>query len=165
VSNMHRLIRNAIIILLLPPFLSLGIEGCASTDKSDPTKFQVIPVSSRDVAALNSDDIIRIMRRAGFSDSQILELGTQVRNAILLSGAVQIKRGNIVEAIFAVKDNNVFITAGLRGTFIYNLEKGTWIRLEALTSQPKQRQVPLQKPPEDQFRSMQPLLRNRSSQD
>jgi hypothetical protein len=90
-------------------------------------------VSSRDVAALSSDDVVRIMRRAGFSDDQILELGTQVRNAILLSGAVEIKRGKVVEAIFAVKDNNVFITAGLRGNFIYNAENGTWIRLEALT--------------------------------
>jgi hypothetical protein len=137
---MHRLtcpttakICNLIIVLLLLPFLSLDIAGCASMGASDPTKFHVIPVSSRDVAALSSDDVVRIMRRAGFSDDQILELGTQVRNAILLSGAVEIKRGKVVEAIFAVKDNNVFITAGLRGNFIYNAENGTWIRLEALT--------------------------------
>lgn len=158
---MHRLIRNVIIVLLLPPFLSFGIVGCASMSKLDSTKFQVIPVSSRDVAILTSDDVVRIMRRAGFSDDQILELGTQVRNAILLSGAVEIKRGKVVEAIFAVKDNNVFITAGLRGNFIYNVEKGTWVRLEAITSRLPQKRAPSQRPAEVQSPPTFPTLRNR----
>jgi len=116
------------------------VVGCVSTRSGKSTGFQVVPVSSRDVAALSSDDIVRVMRRTGFSDEQILELGTQLRNALLLSGAAQIKQGNIVEAIFAVDENNVYITTRLRGNFIYDLQKGSWVRLVAAkpSSQPKE---------------------------
>ena len=127
---MHQLtIPKVIVILLLVPFLSLGFNGCAHPGESD-TAFKVIPIGSRDVAVLSSDDIVRVMRRAGFSDEQIVELGTQLRNAILQSGAVEVKRGKVIEAIFAVNGKNLFITTRLRGNFIYNVDKGTWIGLE-----------------------------------
>ncbi len=143
----HRLtIPNMLAVLLLTPFLFWSAAGCADAGGSG-SKFQIVPVGSRDVAALNSDDTVRIMRRSGFSDAQIMELGTQVRNALLLSGAVEVKRGKIIEAIFAVNDNNLFITTRLRGNFIYNLEKGTWIGLENLMSQPRQQERPPQQIP------------------
>jgi hypothetical protein len=82
-------------------------------------QFEVIPISNRDVADLDSDDIVNIMRRAGFSDEQILVLGPDLRNAILLMGAAQIRREKI-EAIFAVRGEYIFITTRLRGNFIYN---------------------------------------------
>jgi hypothetical protein len=160
-SIMHRLtIPNILAVLVLTPFLFWSAAGCA--DAGSGSKFQVIPVGSRDVAALNSDDTVRIMRRSGFSDEQIMELGTQVRNALLLSGAVEVKRGKIIEAIFAINDNNVFITTRLRGNFIYNIEKGTWIGLEKLMSQPKQQQGPPQQAPlGSQTYPNQPVYPNR----
>jgi len=117
------------------------VAGCVST-RGGKSGFAVVPVSSRDVAALSSDDVVRVMRRAGFSDEQILELGTQLRDALLLSGAAQIKQGNIVEAIFAINDNNVYVTARLRGNFIYDLQKGSWVRLAAPAPQSQPRQPP-----------------------
>lgn len=102
--------------------------GCVSARSDKSMRFQVVPVGSQEVAALSSDDIVRVMRRAGFSDEQILQLGTQLRNALLLSGAAQVIRANIVEAIFAIHNNNVYITARLRGNFIYDLQKGSWVR-------------------------------------
>jgi len=138
-SIVHRPSFNVIAWLVLL-FLFLGVVGCVSTRSGKSTGFQVVPVSSQDVAALSSDDIVRVMRRTGFSDEQILELGTQLRNALLLSGAAQVKQGNIVEAIFAIHNNNVYITARLRGNFIYDLQKGSWVRLAAASpqSQPKE---------------------------
>jgi hypothetical protein len=136
----HKLtIPKIIAVLLLTPFLLLDGAGCANSGGSDPTAFQVVPVGSRDVAALSSNDVVRVMRRSGFSDEQILELGTQVRNALLLSGAVEVKRGRIIEAIFAVNNNSLFITTRLRGNFIYNIENGTWVGLENITKSPPQR--------------------------
>lgn len=153
-------IPNMLAVLLLTPFLFFGAAGCANGGSS--SAFQVVPVGSRDIAALNSDDVVRIMRRAGFSDKQILELGTEVRNALLLSGAVEVKRGKIIEAIFAVNDNNVFITTRLRGNFIYNVEKGTWIGFETLMSQPKQQERPPQQTPlGSQTYPNQPIYPNR----
>jgi len=127
-----------VITWLVLLFLFLGVVGCVSTRSDKSMGFQVVPVSSQDVATLSADDVVRVMRRTGFSDEQILELGTQLRNGLLLSGAVQIRRANIVEAIFAVDENNVYITTRLRGNFIYDLQKGSWVRLAAAkpSSQP-----------------------------
>ncbi|OHB61038.1 MAG: hypothetical protein A2167_04390 [Planctomycetes bacterium RBG_13_46_10] len=132
----HQLtITQLIVILLLVPFLSFGFNGCAQPAENDMT-FAVIPIGSRDVAVLSPDDVVRLMRRAGFSDDQVVELGTQIRNAILQSGAVEVKRGKVIEAIFAVNGKNLFITTRLRGNFIYNVENGTWIGLESMQSTP-----------------------------
>jgi hypothetical protein len=143
---MHQLtIKQLIIILLLLPLLSLGFNGCAQPGESDTT-FNVIPIGSRDVAVLSSDDVVRVMRRAGFSDEQIVDLGTQVHNAILQSGAVEVKRGKVIEAIFAVNGKNLFITTRLRGNFIYNVDNGTWLGLENLKSTPGQSEAPSTSP-------------------
>jgi len=89
--------------------------------------FEVIPVSSRNVLALSADDIVQVMRRAGFSDNQILEIGTEVHDALLQSGGVYIKVNKKVEATFAVSDDDVYISTRLRGNFIYNVNTG-WNR-------------------------------------
>lgn len=119
---------NAIILLLLLGFLASGAIGCGNINwphiGRKRTGFQVVPLSSRDVVDLNADDIVRIMRRAGFSDMQILELGTDLRNGLLLSGAAQIKVNKKVEAIFAARGDYVYITTRLRGNFIYDVKTG-----------------------------------------
>jgi len=95
----------------------LGTAGCAHTQA------QVIPVSNREVAALSAEDIARVMLRAGFSDKQIVELGTEMRNELARSGAAQINVGDKVEALFAVDGDFVYVSSRLRGSFIYDLRK------------------------------------------
>jgi hypothetical protein len=138
-------------------FIFTFLCGCGVLGGSS-TRFKVIPVSSRDVATLNSDDVVRVMRRAGFSDEQILELGTQVRNALLQSGAVEIKRGRMIEAIFAVNNNKVFITARLRGNFIYDVEKGSWMGLEVMSGRSKPKEAPPEAIPDKQAQSILPAI-------
>lgn len=122
------------------------MAGCAST-RANKSEFAVIPISNQHVAQLSADDVVRVMRRAGFSDEQIIELGTQLRDGLLRSGAVQISRNKIVESIFAVKDNKVHIFARLRGNFIYDLQQGNFVIFASPSpqSQPKQSQ-PKQSP-------------------
>jgi hypothetical protein len=95
----------------------LGTVGCAHNQA------QVIPVSNREVAALSAEDIVRVMLRAGFSDEQILELGTDLRNELARSGAAQIDVGDKVEAIFAIDGDYVYVSSRLRGSFIYDIEQ------------------------------------------
>lgn len=127
--------KRVIVLLVLLGLLSSGIVGCGHlgkftqgigslTTSKDTAKLQVIPLSNQDVIALGADDIIRMMRQAGFSDDQILQLGTDVRDALLLSGAAQVKLKDKVEVIFAVHDDYVFITTRLRGHFIYDVKSG-----------------------------------------
>lgn len=126
---------------LLLVFLSFSMVGCTqigelSSSISDKltgrsTGFKIISLSNQDVAALDADDVVHVMRRAGFSDEQILALGTELRNALLYSGAVQVKLRDKVEAVFAVHGDYVFITTRLRGSFIYDAKKHGWVKLGA----------------------------------
>ena len=113
------------IMLTLLALLALGAVGCAR----DSAGIRVVPMSNRNVLALSSNDVVEVMRRSGFSDKQILEYGTDLRNGLAESGAVQIKIGKKVEAVFAINLNDgdcVFISTRLRGNFIYNVDSG-WL--------------------------------------
>jgi threonine dehydratase len=112
------------VVLLMLALLASGVVGCMmQSDRG----FEVVPVSNRNVISLSSDDVVRVMRRAGFSDEQILELGTAVHSGMLTSGAVQIKLNNKVEVVFAANGDDVYIGTRLRGNFIYNVKTG-WNR-------------------------------------
>jgi len=118
-------ISSVIILLTLLTLVALGAGGCAQSN----TGIRVIPLSNRSVLALSPDDVIEIMRRSGFSDRQILEYGTDLRDGLAESGAVQIKIGKKVEAVFAInlsEGNCVYISTRLRGNFIYDVDKG-WV--------------------------------------
>ena len=111
-----------VIILLMLSLLSLGIIGCTQSAGG----IQVIPISSQYVLNLTANDVVEIMRRAGFSDMQIWEHGTALREGLARSGAVQIRINGRVEAIFAINGSDVYISTGTRGYFIYNVNTG-WV--------------------------------------
>lgn len=118
-------ISSVMISLTLLALVALS-TGCA---RNDSTGIRVIPLGNRSVLALDPDDVVEIMRRAGFSDRQVLEYGTDLRNGLAESGAVQIKIGKKVEAVFAInlsEGNCVYISTRLRGNFIYDVESG-WV--------------------------------------
>lgn len=99
-----------------------------TTQRSRPRSgsIQVVPQSNREVADLSPDDIVRIMRQIGFTDEQILDLGTDVHDALFLSGAVQISKGNQTEAIARVSGTQVYV--GSRwGTLVYDLASGQFV--------------------------------------
>ena len=115
------------IMLLLLALLVFGAVGCS---RSTGSGIRLIPMSNRSVLTLSPDDVVAVMRRAGFSDKQILEYGMDLRNGLAESGAVQIKIGKKVEAVFAVNlnegSNCVYISTRLRGNFIYDVDSG-WL--------------------------------------
>lgn len=85
---------------------------------------QIVPQSNQEVADLSSDDIVRIMRRIGFPDDLILELGRDMHSALLRSGAARVLDGKTVEAILRINGRYVYITSRTRGTFIYDPATG-----------------------------------------
>jgi hypothetical protein len=114
---------GVMIALVLLALLALGVVGCGHTG------IQVIPLSNRHILALSADDVVQVMRGAGFSDRQILTYGTDLRNGLAQYGAVQIKVNNKLEAVFAInldRGDCVYISTRLRGNFIYNLKTG-WV--------------------------------------
>ena len=114
---------GVIIVSLLLALLAFGVVSCAQRG------FEVIPLSYQEVLTLSSDDIVRVMRRAGFSDNQILEYGTELHDALSRSGAAQIKMSKKLQAVFAINGDSVYISTLLRGNFIYNVKTG-WVGVE-----------------------------------
>ena len=111
---------GVIVASLLLALLAFGVVSCA------PRGLEVVPLSNQNVLTLSSDDIVRVMRVAGFSDYQILEYGTYLHDALSNSGAAQIKIRNRLEAVFAINGDAVYISTRLRGNFIYNVKTG-WV--------------------------------------
>jgi len=114
---------GVIIVSLLLVLLTFGVVSCAQRG------FEVVPLSYQEVLALSSDDVVRVMRRAGFSDNQILEYGTDLHDALARSGAAQIKIDKTLQAVFAINGDSVYISTRLRGNFIYNVKTG-WVGVE-----------------------------------
>lgn len=111
------------VLILLQALLAFGMVGCAGYT---PGGIKLVPVSNREVIDLSPDDVVVIMRRAGFSDRQILQFGADLRNGLAQSGAVEVVVGDKHEVIFAVKGDAVYISTRLRGNFIYNVNTG-WV--------------------------------------
>lgn len=119
----NRVSRNGGVIVasLLLTLLAFGVVSCAAHRGLD-----VVPLRNQDVLTLSSDDIVQVMRRAGFSDNQILEYGEDLHSALSREGAVQIKVKRNLEAVFAINGDAVYISSRLRGNFIYNVKTG-WV--------------------------------------
>ncbi len=111
-----------LVLLLL---LTLGIMGCSRR----ATGIQIIPLNSSSVLTLSPDNLVEIMRRAGFSDEQILEYGPDVHDGLAQSGAVQVRVNNRVEVVIAInrdRGDYVYISSASRGNSIYNVNSG-WL--------------------------------------
>ncbi len=85
---------------------------------------RIEPVSSREVADLTPDDMVQITRRIGFTDQQILDLGPNLRSALLLSGAARVIYKDKVEAVLRIQGEYVLIYSSSRGSHMYNLARG-----------------------------------------
>jgi hypothetical protein len=100
----------------------LGSEGNPKQrSRQHQDVLRIVPRSNREVARLSPEDVVCIMQRVGFSDDQVLELGTDLHHALLLSGGAQLVYGKQLEMVFAVNNYQVHILSGSRGTFIYDL--------------------------------------------
>ncbi len=112
---------GVIVASLLLALLAFGVVSCAAH-----RGLEILPLHNENVLTLSSDDIVRVMRRAGFSDNHILEHGTDLHSALYREGAAQIKVRKNLEAIFAINGDAVYISTRLRGNFIYNVKTG-WV--------------------------------------
>ena len=89
--------------------------------KQNEGLIQIVPQSNQEVADLNPDDIVTIMRRIGFTDEHILELGTDLHDALLNAGGARVIYQDETEAILAVNGAQVYIRSRSRGSFVHEL--------------------------------------------
>lgn len=119
-SIRNKSISSGTIIALL---LLITLGGCIRSG------IQVVPVPNQDVLVLNANEIVLVLRAAGFDDEQIKTYGWSIRDGLARSGAVRILIDNVVEAGFAVRGDEVFISTRSRGYFIYNINTG-WVNMQ-----------------------------------
>jgi hypothetical protein len=112
---------DVIALSMLLTILAVGLGGCVGN-----RGFEIFPVNNQNILTLSSDDIVRVMRGAGFSDNQILQHGEDLHLALSQYGAAQIKIRRKLEAVFAINGDAVYISTRLRGNFIYNTKTG-WV--------------------------------------
>lgn len=121
-------------VLLLLVALALEVVGCNEAIRPaqwpelrhghEVKELRVLPRSSKEMADLNPEDIVRICRKVGLSDEQILKLGTDLYNALRSSGAAVIAQGSETRAIFRVSGNHVFVRTPFKGSFVYDFARG-----------------------------------------
>jgi len=100
--------------------LLMGAAGCVSRH----TGIQILPMGNQDVVQLTANDVVQLMRAAGFSDEQIYEHGTALRDGMARRGAVQVRIDDTIEVVFATKGDSVYISTLSRGHFVYNTRTG-----------------------------------------
>ena len=103
--------------IMLSLLALLCVVGCTHNQA------RVIPAGNRQVAALSADDIVRVMRRAGFPDEQIEQLGPELRDALAFHGAAGIRSGEHNEALFLVDGYFIYVAVRGRGGFFYDVRK------------------------------------------
>ncbi len=128
--NRRYIVSAVIRVLLLVP-LALEMTGCKAQPAEWPELrhegekrvIQIEPKSNREVADLHPDDVVRVARKIGLTDEQILSLGTDLHNAMLLSGAAYVLVGDEKEALLRVQGKYVLIYSASRGSFSYDLSR------------------------------------------
>lgn len=98
-----------------------GRAESRSSRRNSAEELRIVARSGREVIRLSPDDVLRIMQHVGFSDDQILDLGPDLYNALLVSGAAEVFYGKRTEMIFAVSNRQVRIQSRTRGTFVYDV--------------------------------------------
>jgi hypothetical protein len=122
-----------------PLYIGLALMLCLSTagcghwrwprlgKAKAASDLQIAPSNNRYslTRPLTADDIVTMMLNIGFSEKQTVELGESLRNALMSSGAAEVRRGKNVEASFAVYENDcIYIATRKGGVSIYDVRRG-----------------------------------------
>lgn len=125
------------LLLVLVP-LALEVVGCngwvrpvdwsdmGPQSKEQASPFRIIPRKNLQTAALGPDDIVRVMQRVGFADEQIIELGTELHNAMRIHGSAVIVYKKETLAIFAADGDYVRVRSR-SGSFDYQISLGQFV--------------------------------------
>ena len=98
------------------------LAACAATDNNIARlNADVQKVAVGDPYPVSAQDLAAVMVQAGFTGSEILEYGPQVRNAIGSAGGAQINKDKFARAIFTVQDGNLYVSSRDGGTFLREL--------------------------------------------
>jgi hypothetical protein len=76
---------------------------------------------------LKADEVVRLMRRIGLPDDQILTLGPSIRDALRATGAAVIVGGGQAHVMLAANEDHLFVQGRSQGSFIYDVKEKRFI--------------------------------------
>lgn len=97
------------------------LSGCVLNGRLH--SLSLYPVPNQHRTDLSATDVVNIMKRAGFSDEEIMELGTSLRNYMATHGACQVSNGKLADTIIAAHQDTIYIVSHLRGSSCYDLKQ------------------------------------------
>lgn len=122
------------ILMLLLIVLALEAVGCSNGpqwpalgQREQSRDLQVQQRVGGQAIDLKADEVVRIMRRIGLIDDQILTLGPTLRDAMRATGAAALAHSGRPEVVFAVSDEHLFVQSRSQGSFIYDLKEKRFI--------------------------------------
>jgi hypothetical protein len=86
-------------------------------------------------ADLKAGEVVRVMRRIGLTDDQILNLGPILRNALRMSGAAAFVRGDQTDVMLAINDEHLFVQSRSQGSFIYDIKEKRFVAVPTMPEQ------------------------------
>ena len=110
-ANRHKL--TCLVGLITLAFIPIALLGCQTT--------RIAPFAGEDRTGLVADDVVLMMRQAGFEDEDIIAYGTELRNALASHGAARLEKDDVVQAIFVIKKEGVYVTTRSGKNFIYSI--------------------------------------------
>jgi hypothetical protein len=122
---MHQSNRDCFHICNLIAVVLLGVQlaGCACLGRGGG-RLHVVPFNSHYVAALEPEQVVKLMRLADFSTEQIRATGVDLRNALALCGGAKMLKGDHTVAIFEVHGRYIHAATSARGSFVFSTLTG-----------------------------------------
>ncbi len=123
--------RHILVLLLI--VLALEMAGCTAPQwpalgqKQQSADLQVQQRVGGQAVVLKADEVVRVMRRLGLVDDQILSLGPNLRDALRSTGAAALARNGRPEVMLAVNEDHLFVQTRSQGSFIYDLKDKRFI--------------------------------------
>ena len=108
--------RNWTAAAVLVPLL---LAGCKTVDRGiEIAETTILPVTAGDAMDVPAPILAEAMLRAGYDREYVPRHGATVHRALATSGGAQLREGKIVEAMFAIQAEQLYVISRTRGTFV-----------------------------------------------
>jgi hypothetical protein len=108
-------------------FLVLALGGCATVDPVvRASEGSVGPFNGGQPVVLGAQDVVDVLGLAGLDRDDILECGVEFRRSLATNGGASIRKNGQVVALFAVFDDEIYVSSVQRGNFRVAIPPSTY---------------------------------------
>lgn len=108
-------------------FIFLMLGGCAKIDPVVRASQGIVgPFNGGQPVVLGAQDVVNVLGLAGLSSNDILESGVEFRRSLATNGGASIRKDGVVIAIFAVFDDEIYVSSVKRGNFRLPVPSSTY---------------------------------------